>query len=127
MSDEKVVQFKPKPLPASNDALDEGAQCIWVCNCGCSTFRLLSTGEAECAKCDCPTKNYEGGWFEQLPAPAVTPEPEPPGTVAVIGLGSADMAIKRTLKNAQNCDPVAVITIRRDGGLHTWNEGFEGE
>lgn len=51
MSD--IVQF-PKPQLQ-----------IYICECGCSTFNLLSDGNVQCAACDL-WKPDEGGWFNQV-------------------------------------------------------------
>jgi hypothetical protein len=40
---------------------------VWVCNCGCITFRLYRDGRIQCAQCDTQTWVIDGEYHRWTP------------------------------------------------------------
>lgn len=91
---------------------------IWICPCGCSTFRLIETGEAECAACDRRADHDGGGWHEH-PSSQTTPVDTPFDIVQ--GNGSIEFAKARARKRAQEPDAALIAVAREDGTLTIWS------
>lgn len=88
---------------------------IWVCNCGCSSFELLSDATARCALCGVISEN--GGWH--LPDTDAVWEGEHP-VREVSGNGDPEFAKRVTTKRALEDDVVLIAVLKEDGLLATW-------
>lgn len=98
------------------------ADLVWVCNCGCQTFRLRADGESECAACETLSAGETGGWRRRLPDPTFGADmPTTEGATSCTSLGSADAAIKRVLRKADPDNLAALATIHSDGRISTWS------
>lgn len=90
---------------------------IWICPCGCSTFRLIEGGEAECAACDQRADHEAGGW-DTHPADQTSPVETPFDIVQ--GNGSVAFAQARARKRAQEPDATLIAVARADGTATIW-------
>lgn len=97
------------------------ARLIWVCSCGCTTFRLFADGYAECAGCEERARGEPEGWRERLPPEPAEPIQVEPDAFAVKSIDDADVFLKRTANNA--ADIATVIILRADGTIATWQRG----
>lgn len=94
---------------------------VWVCNCGCTTFLLLSDGTATCAACDSLTDGLGAGWLEAK-------EDRRTETVAhetfadIQGNGSVEFARRRVAKMAMEETASLLIVARKDGSISAWYE-----
>lgn len=91
---------------------------IWVCDCGCSTFELLSTGDTQCASCGEVSSN-EGGWF--------TPDSDNEwnGETPVRDVkanGCVDFSRRKLVQYAQSSDACTILVVDADGSVHLWTE-----
>ncbi|MCB5411784.1 hypothetical protein [Pseudogemmobacter faecipullorum] len=93
---------------------------LWICACGCSTFRLLSDGTAVCAACD---KDHEGigsGWLDRSQDKVTAHKPDETFE-DVQGNGSVEFARQRVAQRAKE-PSVALIVVARDcGGISAWS------
>jgi len=89
---------------------------IWVCDCGCSTFEIMSDGGAKCAACDAPHNVDGAAWSAQ----SVKSEPETFRDIQ--GNGSTDFARRRVASMATDEAASVVVVVRRDGSISTWSE-----
>lgn len=91
---------------------------IWICPCGCSTFRLIETGEAECAACDRRADGERGGW-DTHPSNQTTSVENPFDIVQ--GNGSVEFAKARAARRAQEPDAALIAVAREDGTVTIWS------
>jgi hypothetical protein len=98
-----IVQFPPKEDPM-----------VWVCECGCATFQLLSTSEIRCASCE-KVSNTEGNWAVDHDAEVTDAQP-----FRCISVGSVDFARERTLRKAADPGSLLIASISSQGRLTTW-------
>lgn len=98
----------------SGDA--EGLREIWVCVCGCSTFRFYGDGTSECAGCDLALDGA-GSWYEFRPDGGYRTD-----TIrsVVHGNGSISFARERLRRAVLSDDVRMLVAARADGTLSTW-------
>lgn len=89
---------------------------IWVCKCGCSTFKLYDSDEVECAQCGVISP-AEAEWVKD-PTPK---NPAAPASIErVIAVASSvEMTLRRLLKDDPN-KLVVLIAIEGSGKTITW-------
>lgn len=93
---------------------------IWVCaSCGCSTFRLYSSGATECASCGQVGADH-GDWFRELPEPEGDPKEATPETKVVSFNGSPAAALRTMMRRINPDEMVALIAIMENGRVRTW-------
>ena len=100
-----VTQIGPRP------------DVIFVCNCGCSTWRLLQDGAIECAACD-NRSTTTGSWY------TVQPEAKEFGGepfVDIQGNGSVEFARSRLQRMATDPDLSLILLARGNGAIHMWS------
>lgn len=116
MSD-NIVEF-----PKSSDV-------IFVCSCGCQSFRIEASGAIECCHCgDYPT-NYTdnaGRWVRRLPETKEAVQESEAETISVTAIGSVEFARASTLRKIErwaNDETLTMVTgYRADGtGTHWFN------
>ncbi len=92
---------------------------IWVCDCGCSTFYVVSDGSAECAACTEVAGVPLGGWkdFDH----DKTSEIEHP-TSDVSANGLVEFARRRIVSLASDEDAVLVIVAKSNSWTCAWSE-----
>ena len=100
-------------------SLSKPERRVWVCDCGCSTFLLLSDGTAECAACDAPADVDGSGWSKWT---AESRHEEGEAFADIQGNGSVEFARRRVAQMASADDAAALVVIRRDGRISTWSE-----
>jgi hypothetical protein len=105
----EVVGFK---RPADESRL------VWVCNCGCTTFRLFADGHAECAGCETTANGEPEDWRERLPATPAEPLQVEPDGFAVKDIGDADVFLKRQAKDAGRI--ASVVILHDDALISSW-------
>ena len=96
---------------------------IWVCLCGCSTFKLIEDGSMECSACG--NWSRDGSWYEDKPAGGA-------GAGAafsdVQGNGSVEFARAHMRRMASDPEMQMVAVARPDGSVSAWfNVGSEDE
>lgn len=109
----EVVKFGPK---APKDPM------IWVCECGCSTFELLSDNTVRCPVCETVSPSPDGGWY--APDTDKTWEGKDPdeGPIRDIsGNSSVEFARARLRKLASDDEAVGVCVFKADGSVHAWS------
>ena len=98
---------------------------IFVCNCGCSSFSLLSDGSTECSACNTLDADQAGAWADHSGDKTLH---EGDVFVDVQGNNSVEFARKRIGLLASD-DDVALVLVAKDGGsVHAWCKSeTEGE
>jgi hypothetical protein len=93
------------------------APLVWVCECGCSTFHMMSDSSAECSACEKAHDGIGNGWIDRDRRSSV-----PPGDVFADtqGNGSVEFARLRVAKMASDDNVRALIVAREDGSISTW-------
>ena len=90
---------------------------IWVCECGCCSFELMSDQSVMCALCRKPASDA-GGWI--APETGATWEGDDP-IRDVSGNGSEEFA-KRVAINRASDKGVCLITVmKEDGTISCWS------
>ncbi len=92
------------PLKAKED---KTAPLIWVCQCGCSTFELLSTSEVRCPACDTLSPSPDGAWY--APETDAKWDGDPP-MQDISANGDVDFARRRTVQQAEDDDTCVVVS-----------------
>jgi hypothetical protein len=115
-----IVEF-PRPDP-DPDQDNPATDSHWVCNCACSTFRLMADGGIVCANCGTRSTGMDTGlWMAQLPP---TDRPATPDHTHrsddVIDLGDPRLAVERILTRFAPEEMALVAVIRRGGGIQLW-------
>lgn len=107
MADIKTFPTKEEPKPPR----------VWVCNCGCSTFELLESGETKCALCY-TISDHEGGWY-RYPSDQEWAKDSPMRDIR----GNDDVAfVKAVMKSRIDDESAAlVVVLEKSGRLHTWS------
>ena len=92
---------------------------LWVCNCGCSSFEVLSDHTLRCAMCGTVSQDV-GGW--SLPDPSNIRDPDLPAPIRQVGgNGEVDFARNATLRHSEETDVVAHAVIKEGGRIHLWS------
>jgi len=96
---------------------------IWICECGCSTFKVFDDQHIECAQCKA-TASAIGEWVKE-PVPA---NPATPARVdrVLIASDAPQLVLRRLLKEKPE-DLAVIIAMRQDGDLITFADPIEGE
>lgn len=105
-----VVPFSPKPAPP---------KAIFVCNCGCASFELASTGEAICRNCQ-SIAGDDGGWLENLPTSSVLYEGD--GVAFSDGGNCSDFAERKAKRDASSADWLIFGSYK--GRVQAWCHEF---
>lgn len=115
MSD--VVQLHPKTK-------EPAPRFIWVCNCGCSTFRHLDTGDIECANCSVVQAGVDGDWRTPLP-PATNVQPSDENEITTIDGVLEDFG-RRHIEAKVSDDTISgIFLVHRTGAVQTWTQFIE--
>ena len=95
---------------------------IWVCECGCTSFELMSDDTAVCALCGTQRIGDDpvGGWYRKDTDPDWDADRLPP-VRQIGGNREADFAKRVTIRRMEHPDVVAVVVLREDGAVHTWS------
>lgn len=95
---------------------------IWVCECGCTSFELMSDDTALCALCGTQRidDTHIGGWYRKDTDPDWDADRLPP-VRQIGGNGDPDFAKRVTIRRMEHPDVVAVVILREDGIIHTWS------
>lgn len=88
---------------------------IWVCNCGCSSFELLSDATARCALCGVISEN--GGWH--TPDTDLIWDGDPPMR-EVSGNGDPEFAKRVTAKRVLDPGVVLAVVLKENGTISAW-------
>ncbi len=108
MSDDGVVRLRV------------GEPRLWVCQCGCSTFELLDTGDARCASC-CEVSDGRGeGWYSVIADKGDRSAELGSPTRDVQGNGSVEFARRRLQHLSSGEDVCGIVVMRDDGAVHAW-------
>lgn len=91
---------------------------IWVCQCGCSTFELLSTGEVRCPVCLVVSDAPDGGWAPDHEA--ADWEGDAP-IRDISGNGSVDFARHMLVNHAKDPEACAIVVFKLSGSTHVWS------
>jgi CDGSH-type Zn-finger protein len=91
---------------------------IWVCTCGCSTFRFFSNGTHECASCGIISD--AGEWMAEKPAAPVTPRETERETRVISFAGSPQQAMREMLRKGLDENILALVAIGEDSRVRTW-------
>lgn len=108
---DNVVSFPPA----------EDKRLLWVCLCGCTTFRLFSDGHAECASCEDIANGEPDGWRERLPRVPADPELASVDSFAVKNIDDADVFLKRQARSP--ADIAAVVVLHSTAQISSWQRG----
>lgn len=92
----------------------------WVCDCGCSTFSLLSDGTAQCAACDADHEGHGSGWLDRSEDRRTAHE-EGDTFADVQGNGSIEFARRRLARIAADEDAVLIVVAKKCGRLSVWS------
>lgn len=99
--------------------LQQPQPMTWVCECGCSTFTLLSDGTAQCAGCDADHEALGSGWLDRS-KDRRTPHEEADTFTDVQGNGSVEFARRRLARIASDDDAALVVVAKQDGRVSSW-------
>lgn len=93
---------------------------VWVCRCGCSTFKLYEGGVSECANCN--KQSADGGeWVNELPEPEGPVRDVLPDTKIISLTDASPAAALRGMLNRVDADALtALIAIESNGRVRTW-------
>lgn len=118
MNDTKIVDFRPKA-----EVKPVEAPHIWVCQCGCSTFELLSDGTVRCPVCESVTESPDGGWYNPDNKARWEGEDGDIGPVRDISSnGSVEFAQMQLCSYAKDKDAAAVIVFKEGGSVSVWSK-----
>lgn len=100
-------------------SLFESEPLVWVCKCGCSTFRLYEGGAVECASCG--VIGPEGGeWINEVPEPPMVARQQPIETKVISIAGNDEQALNSMLVHADAKTMVAAIFIYTNNRVRVW-------
>ena len=91
---------------------------VWVCHCGCSTFRFFSNGAQECASCG--TVSDGGEWMAEKPEAPVVPRETERETRVISFAGSPQQAMREMLRKGRDENILALVAIGEDSRIRTW-------
>lgn len=96
---------------------------IFVCSCGCQSYRIQSDCTIEC--CNCHDVKAFGEWVKHLP-PVLSDPPErtSAGTLIVTAHGSEELAKRRVLRDIElwmrNDELMLLSAFNKSGGGKHW-------
>ena len=101
----------------------EPDELVVVCECGCRTFYVITSGLIECSGCgdrmDDDVTAYR--------AEDITEVPKPDNVQSRHALPTEDFAFHQTVSKASLSNTVALVVMNLDGTVYTWSIGSEGE
>ncbi|TNC05553.1 hypothetical protein [Paracoccus marcusii] len=100
--------------------LQQPQPMTWVCECGCSTFTLLSDGTAQCAGCDADHEALGSGWLDRSKDRRTLYE-EADTFTDVQGNGSTIFARRRIARIAADEDAAMIVVAKEDGRISAWS------
>ena len=104
-------------------SLKKPAKRIWVCDCGCSTFKLREDGSAICAHCDKQSSEAaDGAWYAPIKDDPDRNEDLAAPFEDIQGNGSVEFARRRLAKLATDDDVTVLAIVKSDGRVHAWSE-----
>lgn len=115
----KIVNFEPKTTEKAQEKAKKtpAEPLIWICQCGCSTFELMSDGTVRCAICLLSSPGPEGGWYP----PDTDRQWEGDTPVRDISAnGDVDFAKNRVRRYANEDDIATLLVLKENGNLHLW-------
>lgn len=92
---------------------------IWVCDCGCSTFHLLSDGVAYCSVCREPVIGSNAGWQDNTISAGEREEPLIPRSDHQ-GNGSPEFALALARRSANGNDVKLIIVADESSRTRVW-------
>ncbi|MGI3168410.1 hypothetical protein ACRARG_04610 [Pseudooceanicola sp. C21-150M6] len=92
---------------------------VWVCNCGCSSFRLFSDGVAECCHCCSPVSGATDGWQSETKDAGVRGNASPEKTSIEFN-SNADFALYHIRKRVSADDVALIIVAAEDSRTSIW-------
>lgn len=96
---------------------DKPPLMVFVCNCGCISFSLMSDGSTECSACGISDEQQDGAWANNSPEKT---EYDGEHFADVQGNNSIKFAKMRIGKLARDSD-IALVLVAKDGGsVHAW-------
>jgi hypothetical protein len=106
---------------------------VYVCSCGCQSFRIYASGMIECANCGEDHQRHAdgtpvGGWVKTLPdTPDVAAiERDEGGTIVVKATGAADFAsasvLQKLTKWTKRGSIAALFGFDNDGSGSHWTD-----
>ncbi len=110
MTDNIIQIEKPEPL-------------IYVCECGCSSFGLLSDGSTECQNCGTVDAEWHGGWENH--DPVLRGKDASASFTDTTGNGSVDFARARMSRIASDDDCTLIVIAKDDSTVHVWPKAEE--
>ena len=97
------------------------AEKIWVCGCGCSTFKISGRLEVICASCGGATESGVelGSWYEVAKdAPLRGPDDLPRADIE--GNGSEEFWRARIANIASDDDVALAVIVKKNDSLHVF-------
>lgn len=117
MSKDNIVQFPP---PAGSEPQEPP---IWVCRCGCQSWRLQSDGAIECCNCLSVGMDHGCEWRNRLPVAEPT-DKTTAGTTIITAMGDAAFArnaVFRTIEQwHKNNEALIIAAYNLEGGSKYW-------
>lgn len=100
---------------------------IWVCGCGCSTFKIRGDGELECASCYTnPEPDENSGWFDRIADDG--DRDEEPTQIRTGNDDNGDFGERLIKTDAAKPDVTWIMFGRDNGGVSVWfKHEFDGE
>lgn len=100
---------------------------IWVCGCGCSTFKIRGDGELECASCyKNPEPDDNSGWFNRIVDDG--DREEEPIQIRIGNDDTGDFSERLIKTDAAKPDATWIMFGRDDGSVSAWfKHEFDGE
>lgn len=99
----------------------EPEELIFICNCGCRTFRIMSTGFVECSSCEVRMSDEVTGYRPEV----VTEVSEPSDVHQRHELPDDSLAFRRIAYGASPDNTAAIIVMRLDGSVSAWSQGYD--
>jgi hypothetical protein len=100
---------------------EEESELIWVCQCGCSTFELLSSQELRCANCELMSTFETAAWDNYWDKGEMRADDAAPRFSDVQGCGSVDFARARLNRIASQSDVALLVVATEDGSVSVWS------
>ncbi|TPJ70469.1 hypothetical protein [Mesorhizobium sp. B2-6-7] len=95
-------------------SLPKREPAIWVCGCGCSTFKVYDDQHLECAQCGI-IPSAQGQWVT-APVPETLSKPEHIEHVTTVS-SAADWTLRKLLKGTVT--PLALVLAIEESGKST--------
>lgn len=93
---------------------------LWVCECGCSTFELMSDGAARCAVCKADHEGLGSGWLDRS-TDRRTHHNEDSSFLDIQGNGSIEFARHRLGQLANDPSATLIAVADAAGGVSVWS------